>query len=74
MIERGPVSRMLEKVESKKSVGKRSDREGWKRFAGEGPSEKVRQRRSEGEGSLEKARQRRSSEKVRQRRFTRESL
>ena len=33
VIERGPTSRLLGKVESKKSAGKR--------FVGEGPSEKV---------------------------------
>ena len=42
MIERGPASRLLEKVEPKKSAGKRSD--------GDDPREKVRWRRSTGEG------------------------
>ena len=44
--ERGPASRLLEKVELKKYVGKR--------FDGEGPSKKVCGRRSTGEGLLEK--------------------
>ena len=40
--ERAPASRLLEKVELKKYVGKRSD--------GEGPLEKVRRRMFVGEG------------------------
>ena len=40
---RGSASRLLEKVEPKKFVGKRSE--------GEGPPEKVRRRRVVGEGS-----------------------
>ena len=49
--ERGPASILLEKVEPKKSIEKRSDREG--------PPEKVRQRRSAKEGLWEKGRRRR---------------
>ena len=51
MTERGLASKLMEKVELKKSVGKRSD--------GEGPSEKFHWRRSTGEGSYEKVRGRR---------------
>ena len=54
--ERGPASRMLEKVGPKKSAGKRSDGEGppkkvhWRKSAEEGPREKVCRRRSAREG------------------------
>ena len=69
VIERGPESRLLEKIRLKKSFGKRSD--------GEGPRKKDRRRRSTIEGLQEKGHRRRSAgegpqEKVRQRKFTRE--
>ena len=60
--ERGPASRLLEKVKPKKFVGKRSEGEGSpqkdrrRRSTREGPSKKVYGRRSVGEGPLEKFR------------------
>ena len=68
MIERGPVSRLLEKVEPKKYVGKR--------FDGEGPLEKICGRRAAEKGLRKMGRQIMSveeglQEKIRPRRFMR---
>ena len=52
----GPASRLLEKVEPKRSAGKRFDGEGppekvhGRMSVGEGPSKKVHGRKSVGEG------------------------